>query len=481
MAAIDALLGILKLKNADGLVLVSGEAPALLVGGGRTPLTMPPLGEETLALFLDEMLSAELRQSLVSQGTVDASHRSDALGVVSVRVKRAGGKSIITIKTQTAAARRPAAAEPAAAEPAPEPRRVEERRPQSGAIAAVLGDAAGRGASDVILSAGVTAMVRVGGSLMPSGAPIAADELEAWCVPLLGARARRLEEGGSADAGHTLSDGQRVRLNAFRHAGGLGVAVRLIRQEVPTLQALGLPATLTSLLDHRNGLVLIAGATGAGKSTTLAALIEHLNRTRACHIITLEDPIEYQYPRRRAVIHQREVGTHVDSFASGLMASLRECPDVILVGELRDAATIRQALVAAETGHLVLSTLHAGSAAMAVGRIVDAFSESERGEVRQQLASTARALVTQQLVTGTDGARLPVLELVTVNHAIASQIRDSRTHMLGTQIELGADEGMVPMERALQDLVRAGRISRQSALQAAPDRAALARLLDERR
>jgi twitching motility protein PilT len=498
MAAIDALLGILKLKNADGLVLASGEAPALLVGGGRTPLTMPPLGEETLALFLDELLSAELRDSLATQGTVEASHRSDSLGVVAVKVKRAGSKSIITIKTQGAAARRrPTDEAPrrAAVEEAPRRALVEERRSEEeeprreavgggqaeGRIADLLREAAARGASDVMLSADAAPMIRVGGALIASGAPLSPEELEAWCGPLLGSRRRQLEEGGSADAGHTLSDGERVRINFFRHAGGLGAALRLIRREVPTLAGLNLPASLTSLLDHRNGLVLIAGATGTGKSTTLAALIEHLNRTRACHVITLEDPIEYQYPRRRALIHQRELGTHVDSFAGGLKAALREAPDVILVGELRDAATIRQALVAAETGHLVLSTVHAGSAAMAVGRIVDAFAESERAEVRQQLASTARALVTQQLVSAVDGSRLPVLELVMVNHAIASQIRDSRTHMLSTQIELGADEGMVPMERALLELVRAGRISRQTALQAAPDRAALSRLLDERR
>jgi twitching motility protein PilT len=475
MAAIDALLGILKLKNADGLVLSSGEAPALLVGGGRTPLTMPPLGEETLALFVDELLSAELRDALATQGTVESSHRSESLGVLAVKVKRAAGKSVITVKTQAPSARRP---------PEETPRRADEERPAparaDGRIAALLREAAARGASDVILSADAVPMMRLGGVLMASGATIDGGELEGWCAPLLGPRRQQLEERGSADVGHTLSDGERVRVNVFRHAGGLGAAVRLIRREVPTLAGLNLPAALTSLLDHRNGLVLIAGATGAGKSTTLAALIEHLNRTRACHVITLEDPIEYQYPRRRAVIHQRELGAHVDSFASGLKAALREAPDVILVGELRDAATIRQALVAAETGHLVLSTIHAGSAAMAVGRIIDAFAESERAEVRQQLASTARALVTQQLVTALDGARLPVLELCTVNHAIASQIRDGRTHMLNTQMELGADEGMVPMDRALVELVRAGRINRQAALQAAPDRAALSRLLDER-
>jgi twitching motility protein PilT len=298
-------------------------------------------------------------------------------------------------------------------------------------------------------------------------------------------RRRQLASTGSVDLSVTVSsprDGEplRARVNLFRHAGGVAAAVRPIWREVPSLEALNLPATLVALLEPRNGLVLVAGPTGAGKSTTLAALLEHVNRSRACHVITLEDPIEYQYPRRRAVIHQREVGTHVDSFASGLRAALREAPDIILVGELRDPATIRLALVAAETGHLVLATVHAGSAAMAVGRMVDAFSESERAEVRQQLAGATRMIVTQQLVPATAGGRIPVLEVVAVNHAVASQIRDGRTHLLGTQIELGADAGMVAMERALADLVRAGRITRAAALDAAADRTSLARLLDER-
>jgi twitching motility protein PilT len=298
-------------------------------------------------------------------------------------------------------------------------------------------------------------------------------------------RRRQLEASGSVDLSLAVDlpgdpEPQRVRVNLFRHAGGLAAALRPIWREVPTLEALNLPASLRALLEPRNGLVLVAGPTGAGKSTTLAALLEIVNRTRPCHVITLEDPIEYQYPRRRAVIHQREIGTHVDSFASGLRAALREAPDIVLVGELRDPASIRLALVAAETGHLVLATVHAGSAAMAVGRMVDAFTESERAEVRQQLASAARMIVTQQLVPGAAGGRLPVLEVVTVNHAIATQIRDGRTHLLGTQIELGAESGMVTMERALFDLVRAGRITRAAALDAATDRPSLARLLDER-
>jgi twitching motility protein PilT len=488
MAAIDSLLGILQLKNADGMVLATDEVPALLMGGARTPLTMPALSGSALAVFVEELLGPELRAALDATGGVETRHQ---LGgeAFSVRVKSSAGKTTLTLKkggverATAPPASRPAPRPMPAASPPPAP--LPPRAAPESFLGDLLARAEARGASDVILSPGLPPTIRVDGTLLELREPALSD-VEALLGSLLTEdRRRQLASTGSVDLSVTVSsprDGEplRARVNLFRHAGGVAAAVRPIWREVPSLEALNLPATLVALLEPRNGLVLVAGPTGAGKSTTLAALLEHVNRSRACHVITLEDPIEYQYPRRRAVIHQREVGTHVDSFASGLRAALREAPDIILVGELRDPATIRLALVAAETGHLVLATVHAGSAAMAVGRMVDAFSESERAEVRQQLAGATRMIVTQQLVPATAGGRIPVLEVVAVNHAVASQIRDGRTHLLGTQIELGADAGMVAMERALADLVRAGRITRAAALDAAADRTSLARLLDER-
>jgi twitching motility protein PilT len=223
--------------------------------------------------------------------------------------------------------------------------------------------------------------------------------------------------------------------------------------------------------------VLMTGPTGSGKSTTLAALVEHLARGRSCHIVTLEDPIEYRFGAGRSILHQREVGTHVPSFAAGLRAALRESPDVLLVGELRDPETIALALDAAETGHLVLSTLHSGSAAGAIERIVNASPEADRAAVRTQLASALRFVLTQQLLPATDGGRAPAVEVLAVNQAVAAQIRDGRTQLLATQIELGADEGMVTMNQALHALVRAGRISRQTALSVTLNPAELERLL----
>jgi len=217
-----------------------------------------------------------------------------------------------------------------------------------------------------------------------------------------------------------------------------------------------------------DGLVLLNGPAGSGKSTTLAALVSEINRTRATHVITLEDPIEYLHTPQRSLIHQREVGSHVESFSSGLRAALRESPDVILVGEMRDLETISLALTAAETGHLVLSTLHSGTGAMAIDRIIDVFPDAQQAQVRIQLASVLRAVVTQRLLPAQEpGERVPAVEVLRASYAIAAQIRERKTHQLATQIQLGQDEGMIPLERSLVELVRTGRITRETALAAA--------------
>jgi len=197
-------------------------------------------------------------------------------------------------------------------------------------------------------------------------------------------------------------------------------------------------------------------------------LVDHLGATRARHIITLEDPIEFVFARRRSVVHQREVGTHIDSFASGLRAALRESPDVILVGELRDRESIALALTAAETGHLVLATIHSASAMTAVDRIVDVFPESQQLQVRTQLANVLRTVVTQRLLPGREpGARVPVLEILNVNHAVASHVREGKLHMIPGQMQMGADEAMLPHDRCLVDLVRRGLLAPAVAVDAA--------------
>jgi twitching motility protein PilT len=229
-------------------------------------------------------------------------------------------------------------------------------------------------------------------------------------------------------------------------------------------------------------MVLVVGTTGSGKSTTLAAVVELVNRNQARHVITLEDPIEFVYQPRRCLIHQREVGTHVESFATGLRAALRECPDLILVGEMRDRETVALALTAAETGHLVLSTLHSGSASMAIDRIVDIFPEHQQAQIRLQVAGSLRAVVTQRLLEGVQpGTRYPALEILMVNYAVGALIREGKTHQLATQIQTGRDDGMVALDASLLDLVRAGRIDRETAVANARDPVELQRRLRETR
>jgi twitching motility protein PilT len=321
-----------------------------------------------------------------------------------------------------------------------------------------------RGASDVIASSSGV-WLRVAGQL--EATELASDDGElVACVAALG-----------ANTDHSLElDGTRLRVNAFDHLGGAGVVARLIRDRVPGLAELALPAELAAVVDQRDGLVLVAGPTGSGKSTTLAALIDLVDQRRAAHVITLEDPIEYRFTARRGVVHQREVGRHIASFAAGLRSALREAPDVILLGELRDRETIAAALTAAETGHLVLATLHAPSAAGAIDRIIDAFPETQQRQARWQLASVLRTVITQYLLPRRDGGRVPAIELVPITTAVANLMRKGDLQMLPSAIQTGRDAGMIPLERSLARLLEAGAVTPQVVKAIAADHDLLAAL-----
>jgi twitching motility protein PilT len=318
--------------------------------------------------------------------------------------------------------------------------------------------------------------VRAVGDLREVGAAAS----EAGILALFGAalgpdQRARLRASGSVDAALDLG-GLRFRANLFRQQRGLSAALRPVRDKVATLAELGLPDDFAALVGYPSGLVLFTGPTGSGKSSTLAALVEHVNRTAARHVVTLEDPIENVFACKRSLIHQREVGRDVVSFAEGLRASLREAPDIILLGEMRDPETIAAALTAAETGHLVLSTLHAAGAAMAVDRIIDGFSGHQQPQVRLQLAGTLRAVVTQVLVPTTRaGERTVAYEKMLVTAAVAAQIREGRGHQIATAIQTGRNDGMVSLEQSLAALVRARRVSLEAAMAAAQDPDALRR------
>jgi twitching motility protein PilT len=349
----------------------------------------------------------------------------------------------------------------------------------------VIREAVRSGASDVFLSSNKPPRTRVDGSIMSVDAAVTPGEQIAGLLPSEREKVL-LQESGSVDFGvtwdlsgsHGTTGAHRFRINIFRHASGLGAAIRPINARVPTLEELYLPKELYSLCDYPSGLVLFTGASGSGKSTTLASLVEHINQTRARHIITIEDPIEFQHESRRSLIHQREVGTHVESFSTGLRAALRENPDVILVGEMRDPSTISAALTASETGHLVFSTLHTANAASAVSRIIDGFPGHQQTHVRLQVAGALRAVVAQRLIASdvTRGS-LPALEKLVVTYAVSNQIREGREHQLQSAIQTGGDDGMFSLERSLASLVRSDHIRRSTAMKHAQDPHALRKLL----
>jgi twitching motility protein PilT len=256
----------------------------------------------------------------------------------------------------------------------------------------------------------------------------------------------------------------RFRANIHNQRGTLAASIRLLPARIPSLESLHLPASLARLTERRQGLVLITGPTGCGKSSTLAALIDLINSRRRDHIVTIEDPIEYQHPNRNSIVEQIEVGHDTPEFAGSLRSIVRQTPDVILVGEMRDPETIAMALTAAETGHLVLSTLHTNDSIQAMARILDSFPTANQPQIRQQLSLALLAVIAQQLVPGADGVtRYPAVEIMLATDAVRALLRKGDDHQLHTQLTMGRAEGMMTMEQSLAELVRSGRILRETA------------------
>jgi twitching motility protein PilT len=342
------------------------------------------------------------------------------------------------------------------------------REPQSTAsLEQLLKFAAGRNASDVLLIAGAPPALRINGALAPgSGPPLEPEDVASYVLPLLEPQQmEELQKKKSVDLGFVREGLGRFRVNLHHQRGTLAASIRLLPTRIPSLESLHLPASLAKLAERRQGLVLVTGATGCGKSSTLAALTDLVNTRRAAHVVTIEDPVEYQHANRSAIVEQIEVGRDTPDFAGTLRSLLRQTPDVILVGEMRDAETIATVLAAAETGHLVLSTLHTNDAVQAVGRILDAFPTANQQQIRQQLSLALAAIVAQQLVPGADGvSRWPATEIMIATDAVRALIRKGEDHQLRSQISVGRAEGMMTMEQSLAELVRAGRVTRETAL-----------------
>ena len=330
----------------------------------------------------------------------------------------------------------------------------------------LLHAAAGRGASDVLLIAGAPAMLRVTGNLTPgAGAVLEAEDVRSLVLPLLEpSQLEELQKRKSVDLSFMRENLGRFRVNIHHQRGTLAASIRLLPSRIPSLESLHLPASLGKLAERRQGLVLVTGPTGCGKSSTLAALIDIVNTKRAAHVVTIEDPVEYQHANRSAIIEQIEVGRDTPDFAVTLRSIMRQTPDVILVGEMRDSETIATALTAAETGHLVFSTLHTNDTIQSMSRILDSFPAGNQPQIRQQMSLAMSAVIAQQLVPGVDGvSRWPAVEIMIATDAVRALIRKGDDHQLRSQISVGRADGMTTMEQSLADLVKAGRITRETA------------------
>jgi len=340
--------------------------------------------------------------------------------------------------------------------------------------------AAQQGASDLHLAVGFKPTLRIDGRLVPltKEAILDAESAQSLISGLLtDAQKEQFTKEREVDFAYSFEEYARFRVNVFFQRGYMAAALRLIPTTIRTIEELGLPPVLHNLTKLSQGFVLAVGPAGHGKSTTLAALLDEINHSAMKHIITIEDPIEYLFIQDRSIVSQREVGSDTDTFTTGLRSILRQDPDVIMIGEMRDSHSISTALSAAETGHLVFSTLHTNSAAQTIDRIIDSFPAEQQGQITSQLAATLVAIVSERLVPRTDGGRVPACEVMLVNSAIRNLIREKKAYQIDLVIETSVREGMVTMNRSLAQLVRENRISLESAEIFSPNIAELKILL----
>lgn len=344
----------------------------------------------------------------------------------------------------------------------------------------LLNTAIDQEASDLDISVGHPPTLRITGQLIPLGNEnvITAKDSEGLATAVMSdVQKKQLLEQKEADFSYELEGRGRFRVNIFFQRGTISMAMRFIPSKIRTIEELSLPPVLHDFAARPQGLVLVTGATSQGKSTTLAAIIDEINHTRPVHIITIEDPIEYTYPVDHAIIEQREVAIDTLSFGNALRASLRQNPDVIMVGEMRDLETIATTITAAETGHLVFATLHTNSAAQTIHRMVDVFPGDQQDQIRFQLASSLLGIVSQRLIPRIRGGFIPVCEVMICNNAVSTLIRENKVHEIPAVIETSAKEGMISLSRAMVDLVRKKEISLQNAIDYALDPSEVKNLL----
>jgi len=333
----------------------------------------------------------------------------------------------------------------------------------------LLGTAVKDRASDIFLVPGMPFSYKIGGRIQHQGGnkifPEEMDQMIAELYEIAGKRKlSKVQESGDDDFSFAVPGVARFRANVFRQRGSLAAIIRIVNFDLPNPEQLHIPPTIINVARMTRGMVLVTGPAGSGKSTTLACIIDEINKTQEAHVITLEDPIEYLHRHNKSVVTQREIGTDTESYVTGLRASLRQVPDVILLGEMRDFETIRTAMTAAETGHLVISTLHTVGAANTIDRIIDSFPPNQQQQIRVQISMVVQAVISQQLIPTADGGVYPAFEIMFFNNAIRNMIRESKIHQIDSVITTSQNEGMISMDTSLLNLFRKGMIGRENAI-----------------
>lgn len=335
--------------------------------------------------------------------------------------------------------------------------------------ATFLQSATSAGASDIFVVAGLPISYKVNGIMHTEGERLMPHDTELFIrniYELAGNRSiERFLQTGDDDFSFAIPGLSRFRVSTYKQRGSLAAVIRIIAFELPRPDEIGIPPAVLSLTSMTKGLILVTGPAGSGKSTTLSCLVDQINSTRQDHIITLEDPLEFLHRHKKSIVSQREISTDTDNYLTALRAALRQSPDVILLGEMRDHETIQTAMTAAETGHLVLSSLHTIGAASTISRIIDVFDPSQQHQIAMQLSMVLRAVISQQLVPSIQGGMIPAFEIMIMTPAISNMIRDNKTHQIEGIIYTSAKEDMISMDNSLLQLYKAGRISRETALQ----------------
>lgn len=336
------------------------------------------------------------------------------------------------------------------------------------ALTAYLSQAAKDGASDLFLVPGAPVSYKLDGKLIPLDTQkLTPQQGESFLLEIYALADRSPEQfktTGDDDFSFSIPHLARFRVNAYRQRGSWAAVIRIVAFSIPNYRALGIPEQVMELSEVTNGLVLVTGVAGCGKSTTLACLVNRINQERACHIITLEDPIEYLHRNQRSIVSQREISIDTGDFLCALRACLRQAPDVIQLGEMRDAETIRTAMTAAETGHLLLATLHTRGAVNSIDRIIDTFPADQQEQIRFQLSAVLHTVVSQQLLPDVDGGLVPAFEVLHMTDAVRSLIRDSKNYQIRSEIASGSNTGMLSMDQSIFKLYQQGQISRETAL-----------------